>query len=424
MEQLKAGSLESDEFFFLDFNPKIVLNYRVIIFFRCQWTKKVEEAINLAKSLNKKVLFDIDDLVFDTNYTDMHPYIKTLSQKEKKLYDKGVELIAKTLKLCEGAITTNEVLAKELNKYVKNVFVNRNVPSEEMWRLSQNALLMKINKTKSNDIIIGYFSGSISHNPDIEMLRNVLVKILREFKNVKLLLYGFLKVPNFLNEFSTQIIKRRFIDWKLLPRIISNIDINIAPIENIFFNEAKSENKWVEASLVKIPTISSNYGAFKQVIHHNETGILCSNLNDWYISLKSLINDKLLRKTIGENAYYFCKKKYNTIYTGINLSNYINSIANKHIGFFLPSLGISGGIYVILKHASFLQDKKWDVDLIVPFSDLNTFEFQGHIFNIINLKNMTLNSQYDILVILELKDIYILFKDMKQIFLLMAIIQE
>jgi glycosyltransferase involved in cell wall biosynthesis len=424
MEQLKAGSLESDEFFFLDFNPKIVLNYRVIIFFRCQWTKKVEEAINLAKSLNKKVLFDIDDLVFDTNYTDMHPYIKTLSQKEKKLYDKGVELIAKTLKLCEGAITTNEVLAKELNKYVKNVFVNRNVPSEEMWRLSQNALLMKINKTKSSDIIIGYFSGSISHNPDIEMLRNVLVKILREFKNVKLLLYGFLKVPNFLSEFSTQIIKRRFIDWKLLPRIISNIDINIAPIENIFFNEAKSENKWVEASLVKIPTVSSNYGAFKQVIHHNETGILCSNLNDWYISLKSLINDKLLRKTIGENAYYFCKKKYNTIYTGINLSNYINSIANKHIGFFLPSLGISGGIYVILKHASFLQDKKWDVDLIVPFSDLNTFEFQGHIFNIINLKNMTLNSQYDILVILELKDIYILFKDMKQIFLLMAIIQE
>lgn len=33
IEQLKAGSLESDEFFFLDFNPKIVLNYRVIIFF-------------------------------------------------------------------------------------------------------------------------------------------------------------------------------------------------------------------------------------------------------------------------------------------------------------------------------------------------------------------------------------------------------
>ena len=141
----------------------------------------------------------------------MNPYIKTLSQK-KKLYEQGVELKAKTLKCWEGSITINEFLAKELNKYVKNVFVNRNVASEEMWKISQNALLMKINQTKSNDIIIGYFSGSISHNLDIEMLRNVLVKILRQFKNVKLLLYGSLKVPNFLNEFSTQFIKKEFIN--------------------------------------------------------------------------------------------------------------------------------------------------------------------------------------------------------------------
>ena len=31
----------------------------------------------------------------------------------------------------------------------------------------------------------------------------------------------------------------------------------IAPIEKILFNEAKSENKWVEASLVKVPTVAS-----------------------------------------------------------------------------------------------------------------------------------------------------------------------
>ena len=398
IEQLKVGFLESNEFFYLDFNPYIVRNYRVIIFFRCPWTKTIEEAINLAKNLNKKVLFDIDDLVFDTKYTEILPYIKTLSLKEKKLYDEGVNLIGKTLKLCEGAITTTEALAKELNKYIKNVFINRNVASEEMWRLSQEALAMKVNETKGEDIIIGYFSGSISHNPDLEMVKFALIKILREFKNVKLLLFGLLDIPSFLNEFSSQIIKQDFIDWKQLPKVISNVDINIAPIEKIIFNKAKSENKWVEASLVKVPTVASNYGAFKHVIQQNKTGILCSNLNDWYISLKTLINSEYLRRTIGENAYFFCKRKYNTIYTGINLANYINLISNKHIGFFLPSLKISGGVYVILKHASFLKDEKWDVDLIVPFSNINIFEFQGHKFNIINLNNMVLNAQYDILV--------------------------
>ena len=398
IEQLKVGFLESDEFFYLDFNPYIVRNYRVIIFFRCPWTTNVEEAINLAKILNKKVLFDIDDLVFDTKYTEIHPYIKTLSKKEKKLYNEGVNLMGKTLKLCEGAITTTEGLAKELNKYVNSVYINRNVANEEMWNLSQNALMMKRNETKGNNIIIGYFSGSISHNPDIEIIKPVLIKILREFKNVKLLLFGLIDIPIFLKKFSSKIIKKEFIDWKQLPEVISSVDINIAPIEKILFNEAKSENKWVEASLVKVPTVASNYGAFKQVIQQNKTGILCSNLNDWYISLKSLINNELLRRTLGENAYFFCKRKYNTIYTGINLANYLNSISNRHIGFFLPSLKISGGVYVILKHASLLKDEKWDVDLIVPFSNIDIFEFEGHKFNIINMNNMNLNAQYDILV--------------------------
>ena len=398
IEQLKVGFLESDEFFYLDFNKTIVRNYRVIIFFRCPWTKNVEEAIKLAKNLNKKVLFDIDDLVFDTKYTEALPYIKALSPNEKKLYDKGVNLMGKTLKLCEGAITTTEALAKELNKYIKDVFINHNVASEEMWKLSQNALMMKENATKREDIIIGYFSGSITHNYDLEIIKFALIKILREFKNVKLLLFGLLNIPSFLNEFSSQIIKHNFIDWKQLPEVISNIDINIAPIENIIFNKAKSENKWIEASLVKVPTVASNYGEFKHVIQQNKTGILCSDQNEWYISLKTLINNKLLRRTIGENAYFFCTRKYNTIYTGINLANYINSISNKHIGFFLPSLKISGGIYVILKHACFLKDEKWDVDLIVPFSNMNIFEFQGHKFNIINLNKMVLNVQYDILV--------------------------
>jgi len=114
--------------------------------------------------------------------------------------------------------------------------------------------------------------------------------------------------------------------------------------------------------------------------------------------LKLLINNEKLRKSISENAYYACIKRYNTIYTGINLTNYINSISSKHIGFLLPSLKVSGGIYVIMKHASVLKDEKWDVDLIVPNSNIELLEFQKHKFNVICLANQTLNFQYDILV--------------------------
>ena len=238
MEQLNANSLESDTYFYLNFEPFIVLNYRVIIFFRCPWTEKVEKAIILAKSLNKKVLFDIDDLVFDQKYTNVIPYVKALSLKEKESYDNGVILMGKTLKLCEGAITTTDALAKELRNYVPKVFVNHNVASEEMWKISQNALIKKNNKNKGDHIIIGYFSGSITHNPDIEMIKEPLIKILREFKNVQLLLLGILNFPNFLEDLHSQIIIKNFRNWTELPDFISSVDINIAPIESNIFNVA------------------------------------------------------------------------------------------------------------------------------------------------------------------------------------------
>ena len=63
IEQLNSGNLDSYELYYLNLNPLIVLDFRIIIFYRCPWTEKINKAINLAKSLNKKVLFDIDDLI-------------------------------------------------------------------------------------------------------------------------------------------------------------------------------------------------------------------------------------------------------------------------------------------------------------------------------------------------------------------------
>ena len=79
MEQLNAGFIASDEIYYLSFEPNIVYNYRIIIFFRCPWTENVDKAIKLAKRLNKKVLFDTDDLVIDTKYTEKISFLKTLS---------------------------------------------------------------------------------------------------------------------------------------------------------------------------------------------------------------------------------------------------------------------------------------------------------------------------------------------------------
>ena len=419
-EQLNAGFMESDDNYYLKFDPLSVRDYRIIIFFRCPWTKKVEESILLAKSLNKRVLFDIDELVFDTKFTNTLPHIKSLSVRQKDKYDDIVLRMRKTLKLCEGAITSTQFIANEIKHYVSNVFVNHNVASEIMWKLSQKALINIDNKKDEGNIIIGYFSESFSNYSDFEMIKSALLKILKEFKQVQILLMVDNYFPDYLNEFSSQIIFKKFIDWRKMPEIIANIDINIVPLQNNSFNYAKSEMKWVEVSMVKVPTIASNLGIFKEVINHNETGLLCSDLSDWYISLKTLINNKYLRKLLGENAYNICKEEYNTIHTGYRFANYINSISNKHIGFYLPSLNNCGGIYVILMHAYILKEIGWDVDLIIPKGNIDLFTFEGQKFNVISIKNCIINSQYDIIVATLFTTLYSIinyFKTKKHLYL-------
>ena len=398
MEQLQAGFFECDEISYLRFKPIIVRYYRIIIIFHCPLTKKIREAISFAKSLNKKILFDIDDLTFNIKYADIISFRNSLSKKQKKVYDDKVNKMRKTLKLYQGAITTTETLAKELKYYMSNVFANPNVAGEKMWRISENALRSKNLKKKDDHVVIGYFSDRINHNKDLEMVKPVLFRILKKYKNVQLLLLGAFSFDNLMDEFPSQISIRKFEDWEQLQKIIANIDINIVPIENSTFN-FEYQNKWIEAALVKVPTIASNYVEINKIIKPNETGFLCSDLNDWHITLESLINNESLRKNIGIKAYQICKEEYNTLNTYKKFVEFINSISAKHIGFFLPSINISGGVYVALKHALILKEEGWDVDLIVPKEKkITLLEFEGHKLNVISLNKITIVSQYDIVV--------------------------
>ena len=65
-------------------------------------------------------------------------------------------------------------------------------------------------------------------------------------------------------------------------------------------------------------------------------------------------------------------------------------ITNKHIGFYLPTLRMYGGIYVVLKHAIILKSIGWDVDLILPEEKIDSYIFQGIKFNVINLKESSI----------------------------------
>lgn len=404
-EQLEALGFSTGEIYYQNIEQDILGYYRTILFFRCPYTPKLEEIVKLAKRLNKTVLYDIDDLVFDTIYTDQIPYLETMNLQERQEYDQNVRNMGELLQLCDGAVTTTECLAKELKKYVPEVVINRNVASEEMVMLSAKALLNRKERNESTrnsgnlnkKIKIGYFSGSITHNDDFNLILPVLAELLDKYKNLELCLAGELDVPEQLKPFENQLVKYPFTSWRNLTEMIAQTDINIAPLTQSVFNEAKSENKWMEAALVKIPTVASDLGAFREMVKNGENGILCRDADEWKEALEALINNEAYRIKLGNAAYEYCIHHCTTAVTGQVLADFIHKKETSNLMLVLPGFQVSGGVMVALQHARILQEWGRDVTLLSIDEEgrENWYSFENSLFPVLNLNSCKIKGRID-----------------------------
>lgn len=283
-----------------DFQLSMAQNASHIIIYRSPISPELLRLCHLAKEYGKPVFFDIDDLVFDTVYTDQLSYTQGLNSVEKGNYDAGVRNYGYMLKNCDGAITSTNQLQEELYKYQSRVLLNRNLASDDLIAISSQC--MKDYSQTSDIVKIGYFSGSISHNENFELIKPAIKQLLKKYSNVQLHIVGILDIPQDMKPFENQIVTHDYVDWDKLPALISEVDINLAPLVDSIFNRAKSEIKWIEAALVKVPTVASKIGAFSDAVVDGETGLLAAD-DEWFDKLEALVLSPELRQKIAESAY-------------------------------------------------------------------------------------------------------------------------
>ncbi len=283
-----------------DFQLSMAQNASHIIIYRSPISPELLRLCHLAKEYGKPVFFDIDDLVFDTVYTDQLSYTQGLNSVEKGNYDAGVRNYGYMLENCDGAITSTNQLQEELYKYQSKVLLNRNLASDDLIAISSQYIK---DYSQTSDIVkIGYFSGSISHNENFELIKPAIKQLLTKYSNVQLHIVGILDIPQDMKPFENQIVTHDYVDWDKLPALISEVDINLAPLVNSIFNRAKSEIKWIEAALVKVPTVASKIGAFSDAIIDGETGLLATD-DEWFDKLEALVLSTELRQEIADAAY-------------------------------------------------------------------------------------------------------------------------
>lgn len=279
----------SASYFFLDDlerTDEIVEYADVLVICRSRYCSHINQLVKKFRVRGKRILFDVDDLVFDTKY--VHLIMNSLNQDvtDLGLWDYWFAYISRmgeTMRLCDGIITTNEFLAARISDYAQlPVEVVPNFINKEQLELSDEIFINKeISQFARDDkICLGYFSGSPSHNLDYAIITSALEEILINDSRIEIMIVGYIEAGPSLNRFGSRIKYQPFHDYVNLQRLISSVEFNLMPLQYNDFTNCKSELKYFEAAVVGTLSIASPSYTYSNAIRNGENGYI-SQAHQW-----------------------------------------------------------------------------------------------------------------------------------------------
>lgn len=193
--------------------------------------------------------------------------------------------IKKTIKIADIIWTPSAYLAKQMRqinpKAVIDIINNGIDLSEEQWADQE--------KYPSDLVRFGYV-GALGHDYDVRSIGY-------DFKDKELYCAQIGEYPQMLNA-----------KYVMSPRPIhsyaamyKSFDVSLVPLEANRFNWSKSDLKITEAAATKTAVIASNTRPYNKVIIHGETGLLCSNKQEWKEAIEMMTPE--LAKLLAENLH-------------------------------------------------------------------------------------------------------------------------
>ncbi len=300
-EYLKYGGVESQVIQDTEVADSLtkIFDYDVIVLYRLFYSDYLAELVKELKRHGKVVVYDIDDYIFDDSAL---PYLNVRGVSKDELR-RVINNHRRAMDLCDYCIVSTDALSRILSGINKKAFVLRNGLSDELIKISKDALK---NKLPDTDIIkIGYFSGTATHDRDFLEASDALIYVLENCRNVKLIVGGHLKLDKRFDVFidNGKVEFLPYVHWRYLPYNLVKAHINLVPLEQNIFNDAKSELKYFESAILQIPTIATPVESYKYAIRHGINGFLASSTEEWIECLEKLIKDRTLLKEMGANCY-------------------------------------------------------------------------------------------------------------------------
>jgi glycosyltransferase involved in cell wall biosynthesis len=302
----------------------------IVIFYRVPAFPDIAQTIKYAKSLNKIVFFDIDDLIF-CREAYPEPYEKFKGQLSPQEYEglvKGVALYREALSLCDYAIASTPALAREMEKITGKgtSFCHRNALDNQILQFFYSSS----EKLKHDYLSIFYGSGTKTHDADFQIVAPAIAQIMAKYPNVRLTIVGYLTLPKELSAFVERIDRVALLTnvnvyWEFL----SQADINIAPLKLSLFNDCKSEIKWLEAATVGVPSIVSATQMYLETLKDGVDVMIARTSEEWFDKLDKLVGNGEIRESIALGAKNKAMRDYSPEAMANNLKSIIETGVEK-----------------------------------------------------------------------------------------------
>jgi len=293
----------------------------VVLVWRAALNRQLRDALSIWRSRGAKILFDVDDYMFDPEIAraEIIDGIRSQNIPQKDVVNHYTK-VRETLTWADACIVPTQELAKGIELCDRPAMISVNGFDADTYRVSREAVLRRRADVSDGLVRIGYAAGSRTHQRDFAIAAPAVARILRERPDCRLVLFRdarsgreLLDLEEFpeLADLESQVEWRAATSLPRLPEELARFDINIAPLEvgNIYC-EAKSELKYFEAALVGVPTVASPTQPYRAAIVDGLTGFLADDADAWYSKLAALVDDPARRAEVADAALHHVLHRY------------------------------------------------------------------------------------------------------------------
>jgi glycosyltransferase involved in cell wall biosynthesis len=306
-----------------------LLSHDLIVLVRLPQNHYTRMATEAARRRGVPVAFDIDDYLFEPW---VMPYIEVFQRMPRAVALRILDTMGASLLDCDYFIGSTSYLAEKAASLGKPSFTLPNGLNALQLDLARQALRQRQERPRDGLTRLGYFSGTHTHQADFRVVYPALMDVLRHHREARLVIVGDLDVGEFpgltLHAEQIEILPLR--PWTQLPEILAAIDINLIPLDATPFNEGKSNLKYFEAGLLKVPSIASPTCIHRQSIVDGHNGLLAATTAEWRDALEELLGDAERRATLGQNAFEHVLRTYAPLATATEALAVYRHILQHH----------------------------------------------------------------------------------------------